>query len=119
MDAYRNNIKIILLAIEAKDLLAGDSNGLSDPYLKIPHGQAGVVDLPKKQNRTRRIDKTLNPVWNESFLIEYDPMKCNELRIEVYDYDYIGKDDFLGGGFVNLNWINRFSYNYDEEWIPL
>ena len=82
-DDDKNNIKIILKAIEAKDLLSADFNGLSDPYLKIPHGQVGVVDLPKKQNRTKRIDKTLNPVWNESFIIEYNPMKCTKLRIEV------------------------------------
>ena len=49
MEDTKNNIKIILKAIEAKDLLAGDSNGLSDPYFKIPHGQEGVVDLPKKK----------------------------------------------------------------------
>ena len=118
MEDSKNNIKIILKAIEARDLLAGDSNGLSDPYFKIPHGQEGVVDLPKKQNRTRRIDKTLNPIWNETFVLEFNPMKCKRLRIEVYDYDYIGRDDFLGGGFVNLEWIN-LSENYNEEWIPL
>ena len=118
MEDNKNNIKIILKAIEAKDLLSGDSNGLSDPYFKIPHGQVGVVDLPKKQNRTKRIDKTLNPVWNECFIIEYNPMKCTKLRIEVYDYDYIGRDDFLGGGYVTLECIS-LKENYNEEWIPL
>ena len=117
-DNDKNNIKIILKAIEAKDLLSADFNGLSDPYLKIPHGQVGVVDLPKKQNRTKRIDKTLNPVWNESFIIEYNPMKCTKLRIEVYDYDYIGRDDFLGAGYVTLECIS-LKENYNEEWIPL
>ena len=115
----RNNVKIILKAIEAKDLLAGDSNGLSDPYFLIPQGQIGVVDLPKKRNRTKRIDKTLNPIWNESFLIEFDPMKCKKLKIEVYDHDYIVSDDFLGGGYVTLEWINQSNDNYGEEWIPL
>jgi len=119
MENTKNNIKIILKVIEAKDLLAGDSNGLSDPYFKIPHGQEGVVDLPKKRNRTKRIDKTLNPVWNESFIIEFNPMKCSKLKIEVYDYDYIGKDDFLGEGYVTLEWINVSNENYNEEWIPL
>ena len=80
----KNNIKIILKVIEAKDLLVGDLNGLSDPYFKIPHGQNGVVDLPKKQHRTKTIDNNLNPIWNECFIIEYNPMICNKLRIEVY-----------------------------------
>ena len=118
MEDNKNNIKIILKVIEARDLLAGDSNGLSDPYFFIPLGQDGVIDLPKKQNRTKRIDKTLNPVWNESFIIEFNPMKCTKLNFEVYDYDYIGRDDFLGGNFITLEWINT-SENYTEEWIPL
>ena len=119
MEDTKNNIKIILKVIEAKDLLAGDLNGLSDPYFKIPHGQEGVVDLPKKQHRTKTIDNTLNPVWNESFIIEYNPMKCNKLRIEVYDYDLIGRNDFLGGGYVTLEWISNNSESFNEEWIPL
>ena len=118
MEDNKNNIKIILKIIEAKDLLSADFNGLSDPYLKIPQGQAGVIDLPKKKNKTKCIYKTLNPIWNDSFVIEYNPMKCTKLKIEVYDYDFIGKDDFLGEGFVNLEWIN-LSENYNEEWIPL
>ena len=119
MEDTRNNVKIILKAIEAVDLLAGDSNGLSDPYFLIPQNQPGVIDLPKKRNRTKRIDKTLNPKWNESFVIEFDPLKCKKLKIEVYDYDYIGSDDFLGGGYVTLEWINQSNENYSEEWIPL
>ena len=118
MEDTKYNIKIILKAIEAKDLLSADLNGLSDPYLLIPSGQQGVVDLPKKKNRTKRIDKTLNPIWNEIFIIELDPLKCKKLKIEVYDYDYIGSDDFLGEGYVTLEWIN-LSENYNEEWIPL
>ena len=114
----KNNIKIILKVIEARDLLVGDLNGLSDPYFKIPHGQNGVVDLPKKKHRTKTIDKNLNPIWNECFIIEYNPLICTKLRIEVFDYDLIGKNDFLGGGYVTLEWING-SENYNEEWIPL
>ena len=118
MEDNRNNIKIILKVIEARDLLAADMNGLSDPYLKIPHGQEGVVDLPKKQHRTKTIDNTLNPVWKESFIIEYNSMKCTKLRIEVYDYDLIGKNDFLGAGYITLEQIS-LAENYNEEWIPL
>ena len=57
-----SNIKFSLTAVEAKDLLAGDSNGFSDPYFKIPHRQYGVLDLPGKKNRSKIIKKTLNPV---------------------------------------------------------
>jgi len=119
MEDINNNIKIILKAIEAKDLIAGDLNGFSDPYFMIPNGQDGVIDLPKKANRTKRINKTLNPVWNESFLIELNPIKCTKLKIEVYDYDFVGKDDFLGEGYVDFDWLENSGENINEEWIPL
>ena len=113
------NIKFSLSAIEAKDLLAGDSNGFSDPYFKIPHHQNGVVDLPGKKNRTKVIKKTLNPVWNHTFEIEFNPQKCNKLNIEVFDYDIIGKDDPIGNATINLDWMISGRQDTFDQWIPL
>ena len=112
-------IKFSLTAIEARDLLSGDSNGLSDPYFLIPKQQRGVIDLPKKKNRTKTIMKTLNPVWNHTFEMEYNPQACNKLLVEVYDYDYIGKDDHLGTGEIPLDWMSSGQRDLYEEWIPL
>ena len=112
-------IKFSLTAIEARDLLSGDSNGLSDPYFQIPKQQRGVIDLPKKKNRTKTIMKTLNPVWNHTFEMEYNPQACNKLLVEVYDYDYIGKDDHLGTGEIPLDWMSSGQRDLYEEWIPL
>ena len=113
------NIKFSLTAIEAKELISADSNGLSDPYFKIPHKQRGVVDLPKKTNRTKTVMKTLNPTWNHTFEVEFNPQACNKLDIAVYDYDYIGKDDLLGTGEINLQWMITGGQDTFEEWIPL
>ena len=104
-------ITFSLTVIEANDLYAGDSNGLSDPYLKIPHKQIGIEDLPGKKNRTEIIEKTLNPVWNQTFCLEFNPQLCKELKIEVYDYDYFGKDDLLGTGIISLEWMNTGELN--------
>ena len=114
-----SNIKFSLTAIEAKELLSADSNGLSDPYFKIPHPQRGVVDLPKKKNRTKTIMKTLNPVWNHTFEMEFDPRTCTKLNIEVYDYDYIGRDDLIGTGEIPLDWMFSGQQDIFEQWIPL
>ena len=113
------NIKFSLTAIEAKELISADSNGLSDPYFKIPHKQRGVVDLPKKTNRTKTVMKTLNPTWNHTFEVEFNPQACNKLDIAVYDYDIIGKDDLLGTGEINLQWMITGGQDTFEEWIPL
>lgn len=112
-------IKIIFKAVEAKDLIAGDSNGLSDPYLVIPQGQPGILDLPQKLNQTKRQDKTLSPIWNEFFILEFEPDNCEEIKIEVHDYNYIGKDDYLGAGLVPLKWIKENGDNFYDDWIPL
>ena len=112
------NIKFSLTAIEAKDLLSADSNGFSDPYFKIPHKQRGVVDIPGKKHKTKWIKKTLNPVWNHTFDVEFCPSACSQLQIEVYDYDTFGKDDLIGTAFINLGWMSS-PQDVFEGWIPL
>ena len=114
-----NNIKFSLLAIEAKDLFASDSNGFSDPYFKIPHRQNGVVDIPGKKNRTKTIKKNLNPVWNHNFDIEFNPQVCKALSIEIYDHDALGKDDLIGSATISLEWMQNRGQDVYEGWIPL
>ena len=114
------NIKFSLTAIEAKDLMAGDSNGLSDPYFKIPHKQRGVIDLPKKTNRTKTIMKTLNPKWNHTFECEFNPQACNKLAIEVYEYDFIGKDDLIETMVNSIVICHNYIRNlYDRSSVSL
>ena len=114
-----NNIKFSLLAIEAKDLFASDSNGFSDPYFKIPHRQNGVVDIPGKKNRSQTIKKNLNPVWNHNFDVEFNPQIVTKLNIEVYDYDTFGKDDLIGSATIDLNWMLSGGQDNFDGWIPL
>ena len=113
------NIKFTLTAIEARDLMSADSNGLSDPYFKIPHRQYGVVDLPGKKNRSKTIKKTLNPTWNHTFDMEFNPNLCTKLQIQVYDYDLIGKDDLIGTANIDLNWMLTAGQDTFDQWIPL
>ena len=114
-----NNIKFSLTAIEAKDLQSADSNGLSDPYFKIPHRQNGVVDIPGKKNRSKTIKKTLNPVWNHTFDVEFNPQICNTLNIAVYDYDILGKDDPIGNATISLELMKNTGQDTFDQWIPL
>ena len=113
------NIKFSLMAIEAKDLMSADSNGYSDPYFKIPHRQAGVVDLPGKKNRSKTIKKTLNPVWNHTFDVEFNPHICTKLNIEVFDYDTFGKDDCIGSAVIPLEWMSVPGQDIYDQWVPL
>ena len=114
------NIQFSLTAVEARDLLASDSNGKSDPYFKIPHNQYGVLDLPGKKHKSKVIKKNLNPVWNHTYeKIEFNPQMCNKLDIEIWDYDTFGKDDLIGKASINLDWMKTEGQNTFDQWIPL
>jgi len=74
--------------IQARNLIAMDSNGTSDPYANIKHGN---------QHRNTAIKKcTLMPEWNHS--MKFDFHVLHKLVVEVYDNDEfsLDGDDFLG-----------------------
>uniref|UniRef100_A0A914WES2 Uncharacterized protein n=1 Tax=Plectus sambesii TaxID=2011161 RepID=A0A914WES2_9BILA len=87
--------QLIVHLIRAKRLKAMDSNGFSDPYVKL-HLIPGNAKATKLTSKT--IEKTLNPEWNERLVYygvtEDDRMK-KTLRLTVLDRDRIGSD-FLG-----------------------
>jgi serine/threonine protein kinase len=75
--------------VSGKNLAPKDSNGKSDPYLRVFCG-------PFK-HKTKVVKKTLDPVWtDESFLIPATTAKVNAVFIECWDWDVIGTDDFMG-----------------------
>ncbi|GFR91809.1 double C2-like domain-containing protein beta [Elysia marginata] len=81
--------------IRAKGLKAMDSNGLSDPYVKL-HLLPGANKSTKL--RTKTIHKTLNPEWNESLTyygVTEEDMLRKTLRLSVLDEDSFGFD-FIG-----------------------
>ncbi len=114
-----NNLKLNINIIEAKDLLANDSNGLSDPFVVIPDNQQGIYNIPKKGFKTHTIKKTLNPIWNETFQIICNPKLSPEIKFEVYDYNFITKNVVIGEGNINLEWLCGNKIKFHEEWIKL
>lgn len=85
---------------QARNLLAADTNGLSDPF-------ARVAFLSQSQF-TDKILKTLCPTWDQSLVFEGiniwgDPKNVFEnppdIVIEFFDHDTFGSAQFLGRSF--------------------
>eukprot|EP00124_Ichthyophonus_hoferi_P001205 Ihof_evm15s57 gene=Ihof_evmTU15s57 len=74
--------------VQARDLVAGDWNGYSDPYF--------VVTCGSRTYKSKTIKKTLAPIWNERLDFGFDSDEIPPISIKVYDWDRNGKDDFLG-----------------------
>ena len=71
-----------------------------------------VIGVPAE---TRAIKKSLNPVWSETFQFRVSPAR-QYLLFEVFDYNKITQDDFLGLYRFNLYQlpVNNAGVNIDE-----
>uniref|UniRef100_A0A1I8IA64 C2 domain-containing protein n=1 Tax=Macrostomum lignano TaxID=282301 RepID=A0A1I8IA64_9PLAT len=76
--------------IKGECLAAQDSNGLSDPYVKVHL----LPDTGKRTKlRTRTCQRTLNPIWDEEFC--YSGVSRSDMEtkmLTVLDEDTIGFD---------------------------
>jgi len=85
-------VELLVTVVCAKNLIAKDDNGFSDPYV--------ILKVGGKQYRTKVIPRTLFPEFHETFVMkarEYEPV-----RVEVWDKDQFSSDDYEGG--FTLNW---------------
>ncbi|XP_025096654.1 myoferlin-like isoform X4 [Pomacea canaliculata] len=82
---------------QARDLLAGDDTGLSDPFAQVCFLTQSMV--------TEKVQKTLCPTWDQTLIfgeieIYGNPkgMESNppDIYIEIFDHDTFGKPEFLG-----------------------
>ncbi|KAL6041498.1 FerI, variant 2 [Balamuthia mandrillaris] len=101
---------LVVTIVEARNLIAGDSNGLSDPY--------ACLSVGKTKFKTKTIKKTLNPRWEESFFFTLPyPPEQQRLKLKVFDWDMIGSDDRLGKTWISLNFLIRGQEH--GGWYPL
>ncbi|KAG6009542.1 hypothetical protein E4U21_002178 [Claviceps maximensis] len=83
------------------DLPSADRNGKSDPYCKFELNGQEVY-------KTKVIKKTLNPVWNEFFEVSVPSRTAAKFNVDVYDYDFADKPDFLGAATISLDTLEPF-----------
>ncbi|XP_034752013.1 rabphilin-3A isoform X1 [Etheostoma cragini] len=88
--------RLLVGVVRCAHLAAMDSNGYSDPFVKV----CLKPDMGKKaKNKTQIKKKTLNPEFNEEFgyEIKHGELAKKTLDISVWDYDMGKSNDFIGG----------------------
>ncbi|KAG8509595.1 Protein unc-13D [Galemys pyrenaicus] len=145
---------------QAKGILGKDVSGFSDPYclLGIEQGvgvQAGSPGARRRQkavvkhtipeeetHRTQVITQTLNPVWEETFILEFEDISSSSFHLDMWDLDTVesvrqklgeltdlhglrrifkearkdkGQDDFLGNVVLRLQDLHC----REDQWYPL
>ncbi|XP_035827363.1 synaptotagmin-7-like [Aplysia californica] len=93
---YQPNIgRLTVTVMKAKDLKAKDITGSSDPYVKIWLSY-GAARVEKKKTNIKM--RTLNPIYNESFIFDIPWEKVREatLEVSVMDFDKLGRNELIG-----------------------
>uniref|UniRef100_A0A8C0DLL7 Unc-13 homolog D n=1 Tax=Balaenoptera musculus TaxID=9771 RepID=A0A8C0DLL7_BALMU len=145
---------------QAKGILGKDVSGFSDPYcllgieqgVGVPGGSPGLQrrqkavvrhTIPEEQiHRTQVITQTLNPVWDETFILEFEDISNASFHLDMWDMDTVesvrqklgeltdlhglrrifkevrkdkGQDDFLGNVVLRLQDLRC----REDQWYPL
>ena len=76
-----------VLVYQARELSSKDIGGKSDPFC--------IVELDSSRLRTHTIYKTLDPIWNKSFIIPVQDIH-SVLQLTIYDEDNNKSSEFIG-----------------------
>lgn len=107
-DSIGNSGKLEIEIASATELLSKDSNGKSDPFVKVYLNGEEFYETKTKK-------KTLEPVWNETTSVEVDSRVQSILRFKVLDWD-MGpeQDDKIGEYRFPLKSIDPFAEEMKE-----
>jgi Ca2+-dependent lipid-binding protein len=100
-ESFNNQGTLRVDVLDAADLPAADRNGFSDPYCKF-------VLNDKEVYKTKTQKKTLHPAWNEYFEVPVRSRTAADFVVNVYDWDFGDKADFLGKSSINLEILEPF-----------
>lgn len=108
-DSVGNSGQLHVTVESATGLPAGDSNGKSDPFVKVYLNKENVY-------KTKTKKKTLEPVWEEDFEIEIDSRVQSLLRFKVVDWDFgVEQDDSLCEVTYPLKKLDPFKQSEEME----
>ncbi|RVE59409.1 hypothetical protein OJAV_G00188400 [Oryzias javanicus] len=92
--------------IQGIQLQPKDNNGRCDPYIKLSVGRNSIED------RDNYLPNTINPVFGRMFEMTCFLPQDKDLKISVYDYDLLTRDEKVGETVIDLE--NRFLSRYNS-----
>ncbi|KAM9320064.1 ras GTPase-activating protein 4-like [Gastrophryne carolinensis] len=101
--------KLRCAVFEARDLARKDRNGASDPFVRVQYNA--------KTQESSVVKKSCYPRWNEAFEFDLDESFTEKLTIEVWDWDLVSKNDFLGKVVINVDGLQKDLQ--EEGWFRL
>uniref|UniRef100_A0A672V9D5 Myoferlin n=1 Tax=Strigops habroptila TaxID=2489341 RepID=A0A672V9D5_STRHB len=93
--------------VRALQLQPQDNNGLCDPYIKISLSKKVIED------RDNYVPNTLNPIFGRMYELSCFLPQEKDLKISVYDYDTLTRDEKVGETIIDLE--NRFLSRYGSH----
>ena len=98
--------RVVVAIDRATQLRAADVSGTSDPYALC----RWAGHKARRLGRTQTIQTTLSPTWNHPLVVLIPilrPFHGGRLEIDVFDDDWMGRDDFLGRATMDGEFILR------------
>ncbi|XP_074477186.1 myoferlin-like isoform X3 [Sebastes fasciatus] len=95
-----------LYVVRGIDLQPKDNNGRCDPYIKMSLGKNTIDD------RDNYAPNTTSPVFGRMFEMTCFLPQDKDLKISIYDYDLLSRDEKVGETVIDLE--NRFLSRYNS-----
>eukprot|EP01063_Lacrimia_lanifica_P038908 TRINITY_DN8399_c0_g1_i8.p1 TRINITY_DN8399_c0_g1~~TRINITY_DN8399_c0_g1_i8.p1 ORF type:complete len:860 (+),score=256.22 TRINITY_DN8399_c0_g1_i8:91-2670(+) len=102
--------------LEGRKLIPMDVGGTSDPFVRLVWNDGASI----KQTETRF--RTLKPLWegadDDNQFVFLTDAGTNTLVMEVYDYDTMGGNDFIGRAVLTWGKGSSLAWS-DTTWVDL
>uniref|UniRef100_A0A7M6DMV6 C2 domain-containing protein n=2 Tax=Clytia hemisphaerica TaxID=252671 RepID=A0A7M6DMV6_9CNID len=99
--------------LRARNLMALDLNGRSDPFVIVRVGTS-----KQEKYKTKVVYRTLNPVWNEQVTLAM-PQKHERVSIEVWDKDPFTQERLGSVHFNHDDLLHLGSNENEKHWFDL